>query len=77
VKQGGAAEHGGLALQGVTAGSKRVFEGDERGEMRIDQRIVGELPQMLGGWELGRGGGQEDQMKTRWRPAGTCTSGLT
>jgi len=65
VKEGGAPEHGGLALQGVTAGRKRIFEGGERGEMRIDQRIVGELPQMLGGLELGRVRGQEDQMEAR------------
>ena len=63
MKEGGAVEHGGLALEGVTAGRKGVFEGGERGEVRIDQRIVGELPQMLGGLELGRVGGQEDEME--------------
>jgi hypothetical protein len=53
VKEGGAAEHGGLALKGVTASSKGVFERGECGEMLVDQRIVGELPEVFGGLELG------------------------
>ena len=53
VKEGGAAEHGGLALKGVTAGGNRVFEGGEGGEVLVDQRIVGELPEVFGGLEFG------------------------
>ena len=55
-------EHGGLALEGVTAGRKGIFERGERGEVRIDQRIVSELPEVFGGLQLGGVGGQEDQM---------------
>ena len=62
MKEGGAAEHGGLALEGVAAGSKGVFERGERGEMLVDQGIVGELPEVFGGLELRGIRRQVDQM---------------
>jgi hypothetical protein len=63
VKEGRAAEQGGLPLQGVAAGGKRVFARGERGNVLVAQRIVGTLPQMLGRLQFGGGGRQEDQMK--------------
>jgi hypothetical protein len=72
VKEGGAADLGVLPLQGVAAGRKRVFEGGEGRKVLVDQRVVGELPEVFSGWQLGGVGGK----KTRWRPAGICSSGL-
>jgi len=63
VKEGRAADHSGLALQGIATGGERVFERGERGEVLVDQRVVGEAPQMLGGLEFGGVGRQEDQME--------------
>ena len=62
MKEGGAPDHGGLPLQGVTAGGKGVFEGGERGELLVDQRVVGELPEMFGGLKLGGVRRQVDEM---------------
>jgi hypothetical protein len=72
VKEGGAAEHGGLALQGITAGGKRVFEGGEGGKVLVDQRVVGELPEVFGGLELRRirGAGRPDGGPQGSAPAG-------
>ena len=63
MKEGGATDPGVLPLQGVAAGSKGVFEGSERGKVRIDQRIIGELPEVFSGLELGGVGRQEDEME--------------
>ncbi len=72
MKEGGAADHGALALEGVTAGRKGVFEGDERGEMRIDHRIVGELPEVFGGLELGGVRGSTGASRRNESPQGSA-----
>jgi hypothetical protein len=58
--RGGADEVAAL-LQGDTASGLRVFQLVEVSEMAVDQDRTGQRPEVLGGLELGRVGGQEEQ----------------
>jgi hypothetical protein len=59
--RGGADEIAAL-LQGDTASGLRVFQLVEVSEMAVDQDRIGQRPEVLGGLELGRVGGQEEQV---------------
>jgi hypothetical protein len=59
VEEGGRADEGGLRLQGDTAPGLRLLEVLDRGEMPIDERRVGERPEVFGGLQLGGVGWEE------------------
>jgi len=61
-KQRGRADRIWPLLQGDTAGRLGVFQIVNVGEMAVDQRCVGEQPQMLGRLELRRIGWQKEQV---------------
>ena len=52
----------GLLLERQAAGSLGIFEFLDVGEVAVDERGIGQGPQMLGGIEFGGIGQQEQQM---------------
>jgi uncharacterized radical SAM superfamily protein len=63
VKESGAAEDVALALEPITMVGDRVFKRVDRREVLVEEWLVGVVPQVLGGLELGRVRRQEDQME--------------
>jgi len=63
VKAGGGTDGLGLPLESVAVVRHRVFEIVEGREVLIDERLVAERPQMLGGLQFGRVGRQGDPME--------------
>ena len=53
-------------LECDTAFGLGVFEGVDRGEMAVGQRGVGQRPEVLSWLELGRVGGQKQQVDMIW-----------
>src|SRR5262245_43935223 len=66
VKESGAAENVALALEQITVVGDRVFKRVDSREMLVEEWLVGVMPQVLGGLELGRVRRQEDQMEAIW-----------
>ena len=63
MEQGRGADEIAAALQGDTPRELRLLEILDCGEMAVDERRVGQRPQVLGGLQLGRERGQEEQME--------------
>src|SRR5690348_6270477 len=68
VEQRRGANEVGTSLQGDTACRLRVFQVLDAGKVRIDQDRVGQWPEMFGRLELGRIGGQEQQVDVLRHP---------
>jgi hypothetical protein len=62
VEPGGGANQVGTRLEGDAARGLSVFEVVDAGEMAVDERGIGQGPEVLGGLELGRIRWQEEQM---------------
>src|SRR5215813_3129951 len=63
VKAGSAAEDRTLTLEPNTVVGEGVFECLDGEEVLVDEWLVGVVPEVLGGLQFGRVGGQEDQMQ--------------
>ena len=62
------ADEGGLCLECDTVLGLRVFQVHNAGEMAIDERRIGEGPEMFGGLELGRIGWEEVEIDVIGHP---------
>jgi len=56
----------GLLLEHQAALRLDAFQLGEGREALVGERLIGERPEMLGGLQLGRGGGQEQQVDAVW-----------
>jgi hypothetical protein len=66
VKESGAADDVPLPLEPVAVVGEGVFQFVDGGEVLVDEHLVGVVPQVLGGLQLGRVGWQEDEMEAVW-----------